>query len=99
MPSTLMGEEKLRKEIARGSLDPQVFCDLAELVFAAGGTEEAISLYERALSVPLTGLQKAKVSTGLGWLFYEIGKVAEAFPLASLYSVQIGHPIRSKAAG
>ena len=82
-PSTLMAEEKLREEIARGSQDPQVFCDLAEFILTAGRVEEAISLYQRALRVPLTGLQKAQVSTALGWLFYEIGRVAEALLLAN----------------
>jgi tetratricopeptide (TPR) repeat protein len=77
-----MTEQQLRQEIACGSQDPQVFCELAELAWTAGQVGEAISLYRRALSLPLTGLEKGKLSTTLGWLLYETARVAEALPLA-----------------
>jgi tetratricopeptide (TPR) repeat protein len=80
--SDLESEEKLREKIALGSQDPAIYCRLAELLFAAGRQEEAISFYERALTLPLTGLQRAKVSAELGWLFYEMGKETQALSLA-----------------
>jgi tetratricopeptide (TPR) repeat protein len=79
-------EEKLRQDLAQGSQDPQVFSRLAELVSAAGRKDEALSLYRQALTLPLTGLQKATLSAELGWLLYETGKVTEALSLANTAS-------------
>ena len=76
-------EDGLREKIALGSQDPDIYCRLAELLFAAGRQEEAVSFYERALSLPLTELQKAKVSAELGWLFYEMAKETQALSLAT----------------
>lgn len=45
-------------------------------------TEEAISVCQRALALPLTHLQKARISVQLGWVFFELGRQVEALPLA-----------------
>ncbi len=75
-------EEKLRKNIAAGSQEHADYTNLAYLRSAEGRHEEAISLYQQALNLPLTQLDRADVSNELGWLFYNIGQRAQAQVLA-----------------
>lgn len=75
-------EFKLRRRIADGSQDPDDYSKLGDLLIDAGRYEDAVALYQRALNLPLTNLQKARVSTELGWIFYEVGPQEEALKLA-----------------
>ena len=75
-------EAELRRKIADGSQDPEDYRNLAELLFAAGRYEDAISSYEGALNLPLTNCQRAKVSMELGWIIYEMGRQAQALRAA-----------------
>jgi len=75
-------ETELRRKIAAGSQDPENYRNLAEVLLARGHYEEAISLYEQALILPLTNFLKAETSVELGWIFYEIGRQTQAHTLA-----------------
>ncbi len=75
-------EEKLQQKIAAGSQDPDDYRDLADLLGPRGHYADAIALYQRALTFPLTGFKKAQLLMELGWIYYEIGERAQAAPLA-----------------
>lgn len=75
-------EEELRHKIAGGSQNPDDYRNLADLVIAKGGYEEAISLYQQAVNLRLTNFQKARVSMELGWLLYQTGQQSKALQLA-----------------
>ncbi|MGH7773419.1 MAG: tetratricopeptide repeat protein [Candidatus Binatia bacterium] len=71
-------EAELRQKIADGSQDPNDYRDFADLLVASGLDEEAVSIYERALNLPLTNFQRATVSMELGWLFYNMRQLEQA---------------------
>jgi tetratricopeptide (TPR) repeat protein len=75
-------EQRLREKIADGSQDPDDYRNLTDLLFPSGHYDEAIALYRRALTLPLTGFKKAQLSMELGWIYYEIGQQEQAAPLA-----------------
>ena len=75
-------EEKLRQKIADGSQDPEDYRNLTDLLFPSGDYDEAIELYQRALTFPLTAFKKAQLSMELGWIYYEIGQQAQVAELA-----------------
>ncbi len=75
-------EEKLRQKIADGSQDPEDYRNLTDLLFPSGDYDEAIALYQRALTFPLTAFKKAQLSMELGWTYYDIGQQAQVVALA-----------------
>jgi tetratricopeptide (TPR) repeat protein len=75
-------EEKLRQKIADGSQDPEDYRNLTDLLSPSGEYEEAIALYQRALTFPLTVFKKAQLSMELGWIYYDIGQQAQVTGLA-----------------
>jgi tetratricopeptide (TPR) repeat protein len=75
-------EEKLRQKIADGSQDPEDYRNLTDLLFPSGDYDEAIALYQRALTFPLTAFKKAQLSIELGWIYYDIGRQAQVRGLA-----------------
>jgi tetratricopeptide (TPR) repeat protein len=75
-------EEKLRQKIADGSQDPEDYRDLIDLLSPSGDYDEAIALYQRALTFPLATFKKAQLSMELGWIYYEIGQQAQVAELA-----------------
>ncbi len=76
-------EAELQRRIAEGSQNLGDYRNLADLLISAGRGEEAVTLYQRALDLPLTNVQKARASMELGWIFYDVmGKQAQALPLA-----------------
>ena len=81
-PPDLQDETKLQQRIAAGSHDPEDYCKLAGLLVSAGRYEEAVALYHQALNLPVTDLQKARLSIDLGWLFYEVGEPVQGQTLA-----------------
>jgi tetratricopeptide (TPR) repeat protein len=82
-PSLKMEDEVvLRRRIADGSQDPDDYLALADLFLSTDRDEEAISVCQQALALPLTHFQRARVCAELGWAFYELGRQAEALPLA-----------------
>jgi tetratricopeptide (TPR) repeat protein len=64
-------ETILRHNISIGSHDPDDYVDLAHLVADALRYDEAIDLYETALSLVSTAIERAKVSADLGWVLLE----------------------------
>jgi tetratricopeptide (TPR) repeat protein len=75
-------EEELRQKIADGSQDPEDYRNLTDLLFPSGDYDEAIALYQRALTLPLTAFKKARLSMELGWIYYEIGQQTQVAELA-----------------
>jgi tetratricopeptide (TPR) repeat protein len=75
-------EEELRQKIADGSQDPEDYRNLTDLLFPSGDYDEAIALYQRALTLPLTAFKKAQLSMELGWIYYEIGQQTQVAELA-----------------
>lgn len=75
-------EKKLREKIAAGSQDPDDYRNLTDLLVPSGQYDEAIALYQRALTFPLTAFKKAQLSMELGWIHYDIGQRAQATSLA-----------------
>ena len=75
-------EEKLRQKIAEGSQDPDDFRDLTDLLFPSGRYDEAITLYQRALTFSLTAFKKGQLSMELAWIYYDIGQQAQVTELA-----------------
>lgn len=59
---------ELRDRIAAGSQDPDDYRELANLLKADGQDNVAIRVYERALALHLTGMQRASVLWELGTL-------------------------------
>jgi tetratricopeptide (TPR) repeat protein len=75
-------EADLRQRITAGSHDPEAYIALGQLLFSSDRGEEAIAILRRALALPLTNSQQARVSSELGWGFYGMGRHAEAKQLA-----------------
>jgi tetratricopeptide (TPR) repeat protein len=75
-------EKKLRQKIADGSQDPEDYRNLTDLLFPSGDYDEAIALYQRALTFPLTAFEKAQLSMELGWIYYDIGQQLQVAGLA-----------------
>jgi len=75
-------EKELRQKIAAGSQDPDDYRNLTDLLFPSGRYDEAIALYQQALTFPLTDFKKAQLSIELGWIYYDIGQRAQATTLA-----------------
>ena len=76
-------EQELREKIRAGSQELDDYLDLADLLRAGGRTHEVVPQYREALNLPLTNLQRAEVSTELGWVLYDpLCEEAEARTLA-----------------
>lgn len=75
-------EAELRRKITNGSQDPDDYGKLAVHLFMLGSCDEAITRYQEAIDLSLTHLNKARVSTELGWLYYEMGQQDEALAMA-----------------
>src|SRR5687768_7133572 len=75
-------EKELRQKIEAGSQNPDDYRNLVDLLFPSGRYDEVITLYQRALTLPLTVFKKAQLSMELGWIYYNIGQQAHATPLA-----------------
>ena len=75
-------EEKLRQKIADGSQDPDDYRNLTDLLCPSGRYDEAIALYQQALTFPLTAFKKAQLSMELGGIYYDIGQQAQVTGLA-----------------
>jgi len=81
--SSRPGEPELRRRIAVGSVDPEDYMALASALAEAERTGEAIEILERALALPLSTFDRAKVSTELGWILCDqTREVARALALA-----------------
>jgi tetratricopeptide (TPR) repeat protein len=66
-------EEHLRKRIAATSANPKDYRELGTLLFLSGSFDEGVLLYEQAITLSSTNLQKVEAQIELGWAFYEIG--------------------------
>jgi len=75
-------EEKLRQKIAAGSQDPDDYRNLTDLLFPSGRYDEAIALYQRALTLQLTDFKKAQLSMELAWTYYNVGQQVQVAQLA-----------------
>jgi tetratricopeptide (TPR) repeat protein len=75
-------EKKLLEKIAAGSQDPDDYRNLTDLLVSSGRYDEAIALYQQALTLPLTAFEKARLSMELGWIHYDVGQRAQASLLA-----------------
>src|SRR5436190_13945880 len=67
-------EKELQQKIAAGSQDPEDYRNLSDLLFPAGRYDEIIALYRQALTIPLVGFKKARLSMELAWTYYEISQ-------------------------
>jgi tetratricopeptide (TPR) repeat protein len=64
-------EAELRERLARGSQDPEHYRDLAELLLATNRPEESLAVLQRALDLPLPGLDRARLCAEVGWGWYD----------------------------
>lgn len=64
-------EEELRQWLARGSRDLDDYCDLADLLTASGRRDEALSVLETALDLPLAAIERARMCGELGWKIHD----------------------------
>lgn len=71
-------ETILRQRISSGSQDSQDYVNLANLLADASCYDEAVELYETAISLAPTSNDRAKVSADLGWALFESGRALEA---------------------
>jgi tetratricopeptide (TPR) repeat protein len=67
-------EKELWEKIAAGSTEHDDYTKLGFIRYAKDQYNEAVLLYQHALTLPLTALNRAKVSNELGWLFNVIGQ-------------------------
>jgi tetratricopeptide (TPR) repeat protein len=65
-----------------GSRDADDYVDLAHLAADASRFDEAIKLYETALTLVSTGIERAKISADLGWVLFEADQPLKAQELA-----------------
>jgi tetratricopeptide (TPR) repeat protein len=82
MTKRISSNAHLVEKIKAGSQDPDDFVALADFFFSTDRGEEAISVCQQALALPLSYFQKARISVELGWILYEMGREVEALPLA-----------------
>ena len=75
-------EEELRKRIIAGSAGSKDYRELGGLLFLSGNSDEAVALYQQAIIMSSTNIQKAAVAVELGLLFYEMSEQAKAQTLA-----------------
>jgi len=77
-------EEELLERLARGSQDPDDFRELAGLLVTTNRPAESLEVLQRALDLPLPGLDRARLCGEVGWAAYEAGRghVHRASPLA-----------------
>ncbi len=82
-PVDQQSEAELQQRIAEGSAEIGDYRDLTNMLISAERDEEAVTLYQQALNLPLRNLQKARVSMELGWIHYELrGQRTQAQMLA-----------------
>lgn len=75
-------EEELREKIAAGSTEYEDYTKLGFIEYAKGQYDDAVAFCQKALTLPLTEIARAKVSNELGWLFNAIGQPAQTQALA-----------------
>jgi len=63
--------------ISGASQEAEDYSKLAVERCIAGNYQEAITLYQQAIVLSKTNVIKARVSTELGWLYYEMGELGE----------------------
>ena len=64
-------EKELRKRIAAGSINSKDYRQLGGVLVLSGNFDEGIRLYQQAITLASTNMQKAVATTELGWGFYE----------------------------
>jgi len=64
-------EAELGRRIAAGSRHLDDYTELASLLAEGERTREAIEILERTLEFPLSNLERANVSTRLGWILHD----------------------------
>lgn len=77
-PSVSERKAELEQRILAGSTELGDYADLASAVFAAGEHDQAISLYEQALTLSLSKPQKARVYFEMGYAFLWLEKIEQA---------------------
>lgn len=71
-------EGQLRQKLDEGSTNPDDYTTLGALLFLEGNFKKAVTLYQQAIDLAPTNLQKARVCIEFGWVRYEMGQQGEA---------------------
>ncbi|MDH5740630.1 MAG: tetratricopeptide repeat protein [Nitrospira sp.] len=70
--------KRLRQKIKDGSANSDDYALLGGCVFLKGDFSESVNLYQRAIDVATTPVQKARVCIEFGWEYFEMGQEGEA---------------------
>jgi tetratricopeptide (TPR) repeat protein len=80
--SSATSKSKHQENISGGSQNAEDYLDLADLLVHDRQYQEAKKLLERALTLPVSDIEKARVAIELGWLIYDVDEAQKALPLA-----------------
>jgi tetratricopeptide (TPR) repeat protein len=81
-PDERPSEAELRARLAAGSRDAEDYIELTNLLKEASRYEEAVQIYEQALTLEVSKIEKAKFAWALGEVHEAMGNSADAARLA-----------------